>query len=107
MGLSMSGVVQFGTRLMGRWARVSPPTPATAAPSSPACWRLAVASPCTAPFMGTALGYALGQPPAVAMLVFLALGLGLALPFLLIGFFPQLGKLLPRPGTWMETFQAG
>ena len=104
MGLSMSGVVQFGTRLMGVGQSLA----------ADAGYRgsfftgvlaVAVASPCTAPFMGTALGYALGQPPAVAMLVFLALGLGLALPFLLIGFFPQLGKLLPRPGAWMETFK--
>lgn len=64
-----------------------------------------VASPCTAPFMGVALGYALAQPPAIALLVFATLGLGLALPFLLIGFFPVLGAWLPRPGAWMETFK--
>lgn len=64
-----------------------------------------VASPCTAPFMGTALGYALSQPPAAALAVFAALGLGLALPLLLLGFIPALAKILPRPGAWMEGFR--
>jgi thiol:disulfide interchange protein DsbD len=64
-----------------------------------------VASPCTAPFMGTALGYALTQPPIISLSIFLMLGLGLALPFLLIGFFPRLAGFLPRPGAWMETFK--
>ncbi|HEX6591125.1 MAG TPA: thioredoxin family protein [Moraxellaceae bacterium] len=64
-----------------------------------------VASPCTAPFMGTALGYALSQPAAAALAVFAALGLGLALPLLLLGFIPALAKILPRPGAWMEGFR--
>ena len=104
MGLSMSGVVQFGTRLMGVGQGLAADSGYRGSFFT-GVLAVAVASPCTAPFMGTALGYALGQPTAVAMLVFLALGLGLALPFLLIGFFPQLGKLLPRPGAWMETFK--
>ena len=57
-----------------------------------------VASPCTAPFMAGALGYAFTAPTAAAMLVFLALGLGLALPFLLIGFVPALAARLPQAG---------
>src|SRR5690606_26721059 len=61
-----------------------------------------VASPCTAPFMGTALGFALGQPPLFALSVFAALGLGLALPMLLLGWVPALARLLPRPGPWMD-----
>ncbi len=64
-----------------------------------------VASPCIAPFMGPALAYAFTAPPVLAMLVFLALGLGLALPFLLIGFIPTLARRLPKPGAWMETFK--
>jgi thiol:disulfide interchange protein len=64
-----------------------------------------VASPCIAPFMGTALAYAFTAPPALAMLVFLTLGLGLALPFLLIGFVPSLAERLPTPGAWMETLK--
>lgn len=65
----------------------------------------AVATPCTAPFMATALGVALSKPPAVAVIVFLALGLGLAFPYLLLTFIPALTRMLPRPGAWMETFR--
>lgn len=64
-----------------------------------------VASPCIAPFMGTALAYAFAAPPLPAMLVFVVLGLGLALPFLLIGFVPSLARRLPTPGPWMETLK--
>jgi thiol:disulfide interchange protein/DsbC/DsbD-like thiol-disulfide interchange protein len=64
-----------------------------------------VATPCTGPFMGAALGAALVLPPAAALAVFAGLGLGLALPFLLIGFVPALRKRLPRPGAWMERFR--
>lgn len=64
-----------------------------------------VATPCTAPFMGIALGYALLQPPLIALAVFLTLGLGLALPFLLLCLVPPLRKALPRPGAWMESFR--
>ncbi|HVM22901.1 MAG TPA: thioredoxin family protein [Sphingomicrobium sp.] len=64
-----------------------------------------VATPCTGPFMATALGAALILPPPVAIAVFAMLGLGLALPFLLIGFVPALRRRLPRPGPWMNTFR--
>jgi thiol:disulfide interchange protein DsbD len=62
---------------------------------------VAVAAPCTAPFMAAALGYALTQPIAVALAVFAALGLGFAAPFVIIGFSPGLLKLIPPPGAWM------
>ena len=64
-----------------------------------------VATPCTGPFMGAALGAALVLPAAVAMMVFAGLGLGIALPFLLIGFVPALRRRMPRPGAWMATFR--
>ena len=64
-----------------------------------------VASPCTAPFMGVALAYAFTAPTPLALLVFAMLGLGLALPFLLIGFVPALANRLPRPGAWMDTLK--
>jgi len=64
-----------------------------------------VATPCTAPFMASAVGAALLLPPWAALLVFLTLGFGLALPFLLISIFPSLLKFLPRPGAWMEQFK--
>jgi len=104
VGLSMSGVVQFGASLGNTGANL-------AARSGPAgdfftgVLAVVVASPCTAPFMGSALAYAFAAPMLSAMLVFLALGIGLALPFLLIGFVPALARLLPRPGRWMETLK--
>jgi thiol:disulfide interchange protein DsbD len=64
-----------------------------------------VATPCTAPFMGAAVGFALTQPSAASLIVFLALGLGLALPFLVLTFAPKLLGWLPRPGPWMETLK--
>lgn len=64
-----------------------------------------IATPCTGPFMGAALGAALVLPWYVALLVFLGLGLGLALPFLLLGFVPALRRALPRPGAWMDRFR--
>lgn len=60
-----------------------------------------VATPCTAPFMGAAMGYAVTQPPAVALSVFMALALGFALPVVALSFAPGLLRLLPKPGRWM------
>jgi len=64
-----------------------------------------VASPCTAPFMGTALAYAFTQSTAFALIVFLALGTGFALPFSALAFVPALVRLVPKPGTWMIRFK--
>ena len=64
-----------------------------------------VATPCTAPFMGAALGFALAQPSFLLWLIFLALGLGLAVPYLAISAWPALHRVLPRPGLWMERFK--
>ncbi len=64
-----------------------------------------IATPCTGPFMGAALGSALVLPPVAALAVFGGLGLGLALPFLILGFVPATRRLLPRPGPWMDTFR--
>ncbi|HEY0264823.1 MAG TPA: thioredoxin family protein [Granulicella sp.] len=64
-----------------------------------------VATPCTAPFMGAAVGFALAEPGIVTFAVFTALGLGLALPYLVLSFEPSWTRILPRPGAWMETFK--
>lgn len=64
-----------------------------------------IATPCSAPFMGAALGAALLLPPFESLAVFAGLGFGLGLPFILIGFVPALRKRLPRPGPWMQTLQ--
>ena len=66
---------------------------------------VAVAAPCTAPFMAAALGYALTQPAIFALAIFLMLGLGFAAPFVLIGISPMLMRALPRPGAWMLRFK--
>jgi len=66
---------------------------------------VAVASPCTAPFMGAALGAALSQPAPQALSVFAALGAGMAAPYLAASLFPGLARVLPRPGPWMARFK--
>lgn len=66
---------------------------------------VAVAAPCTAPFMAAALGYALSEPAVIAFLVFVALGLGFCAPFVAIGLSPALLRLLPKPGAWMNTLR--
>lgn len=64
-----------------------------------------VATPCTAPFMGAALGYTLSQPVFTAMMVFTSIGIGMALPVLLLCLYPRLIARLPKPGRWMEAFK--
>jgi thiol:disulfide interchange protein len=104
MGLSLSGVVHFGYSLQGLGGNLAQ----RAGYSGSFCagaLAVVVATPCTAPFMGTALGFALTQPAAISLVVFLALGLGLALPFLLLTLSPRLIEWLPRPGAWMDTLK--
>jgi thiol:disulfide interchange protein DsbD len=104
MGLVLSGLVDMGSSLMGVGQRL---TQSDGLSGSFFTGVLAaiVASPCTAPFMGVALGYALTQPAATALLVFLALGLGMALPLLLLCYLPGLIRHLPAPGPWMDTLK--
>lgn len=64
-----------------------------------------LATPCTAPFLGTAAGFAFSQPAPVILAVFFLVALGLAFPFILIGFFPAVVQKLPKPGAWMDTFR--
>ncbi len=104
LGLSLSGAVEFGAGLMNLGGRLVQ-RPGLSSSFFTGVLAVVVATPCTAPFMGTALGYAMTQPAMLALLVFAALGLGLALPFLLLGFVPALARLLPRPGAWMERFK--
>lgn len=64
-----------------------------------------LATPCSAPFMGTALGFALTQPPYYSLCIFTAVALGMSMPYLILSFSPALIRYLPRPGSWMETFK--
>ncbi len=104
MGLSLSGAFEFGGAFMGVGQNL---TTGHSLKSSFFTGVLAalVASPCTAPFMATALGVALTQPIAYALLIFIALGFGMALPFLLLSYAPVLHRWLPAPGNWMVTFK--
>ncbi len=68
---------------------------------------IVVATPCSAPFMASAVGYALTQPPTVSVVIFIALALGFAAPFTLVSFFPVLARVLPAPGAWMVTLKQG
>jgi len=104
VGLSLSGVFNIGTGLMGAgagWVRSDGPLGSFLTGVLAAV----VATPCTAPFMAPAIGFALTQPALVVFIVFQALALGLAAPFLLIGFVPAFARLLPKPGAWMDTFK--
>ena len=101
MGLSLSGVVAFGTRLAGTGGRLAGRSGLTGTFFTGVLATI-VATPCTAPFMGAALGFALIAPAAVAIGIFLALGLGLAAPYLAATVVPGWKRVLPRPGAWME-----
>lgn len=104
LGLSLSGLFDFGTRLMGAGQSLTEKK-GLGGSFFTGVLACVVASPCTAPFMGTALGVAVLVPWPMAMAIFLALGLGLALPMLLLSFSPGLARRMPRPGPWMETFK--
>jgi len=104
IGLNLAGVFEFG--------RVAPAALCGAQSRRPlvndflsGVLAVVIASPCTAPFMGASLGFAITLPAPQAMLLFAALGFGLALPYLLAGFIPAVARLLPRPGRWMQTLQ--
>jgi len=104
IGLSLSGVFNIGAGLAGIGQDLGNRR-GPAGDFFTGVLAVVVASPCTAPFMGSALAYAFASSSLVALLVFLALGVGLALPFLLVGFVPALASRLPRPGAWMETLK--
>ncbi|SDK49846.1 protein-disulfide reductase DsbD family protein [Microbulbifer yueqingensis] len=104
MGLSLSGVTEFGTRLMGLGHSLGDNQNLRGSVATGALATV-VASPCTAPLMGSALGFAVTQPAAVALSVFGALGAGMAAPFLALTYAPRLARLLPPPGPWMDKFK--
>jgi thiol:disulfide interchange protein DsbD len=100
IALNLMGWLEFGQVLPGSWAAVQLRHPAADAFFS-GVLAVAVASPCSAPFMGASLGLALTLPAGQALGIFAALGFGLALPFALVSSMPQLAAWLPRPGPWM------
>ena len=100
IGLNLSGVFQIGGQLAGAGQGF-----ASRGSFATGLLAVVVATPCTAPFMATALAAAATLPPLASMAIFLALGLGLAAPYALLALTPGLARLLPRPGAWMELFK--
>ncbi|HSQ80958.1 MAG TPA: thioredoxin family protein [Casimicrobiaceae bacterium] len=100
LALNLSGLFEFGSLVpsgMATWSHSNRQVDAFAS----GVLAVVIASPCTAPFMGAALGYALGAAPQVTFGVFVALGLGMALPYVALAWFPAWRRVLPRPGPWM------
>lgn len=104
MGLSLSGLLNIGSSLMGTGQSLAAKSGYSGSFFT-GVLAAVVASPCTAPFMGTALGFALTQPYYVSLAVFASLGFGMALPLLLLCYIPALTNRLPQPGAWMETLK--
>ena len=104
IGLNLAGVFEFGSFLPSRVATMEARNP-VANSFLTGMLAVAVASPCTAPFMGASLGLAVGLPAVQALLIFAAIGLGMALPYLAASWWPAVARLLPKPGAWMDTFR--
>jgi thiol:disulfide interchange protein/DsbC/DsbD-like thiol-disulfide interchange protein len=105
LGLNLFGVFELGTSLVGLDAKAT--SHLAGLPSSFANGALAVlaATPCTAPFMGSAVGFAAGQSAFISLLVFTVLALGMAAPYLALTVFPGALRLVPKPGAWMEALR--
>lgn len=104
IGLNLLGTFEFGTGLQNTGADLTQKSGAAGSFFTGAL-AVIVATPCTAPMMAGAVGYALAQPALVTLVVFMALAFGFALPFLLIAYVPELLSRLPKPGPWMVRFK--
>ena len=106
VGLSLSGVFTIGGSIIGVGSSLANRSGYSGSFFTGVLATI-VATPCTAPFMGAAIGFALTQPPASLIAIFWSLGLGLALPYLILSQWPALQKRLPKPGLWMEQLKQG
>jgi thiol:disulfide interchange protein len=104
IALNLAGLFEFGTVLPSGLASARLRHP-LADSFLTGVLAVAVASPCTAPFMGAALGFAFTLPAAQSLLLFAVLGLGMALPYLLMSAWPAVARAMPKPGAWMATFK--
>lgn len=104
IGLNLAGVFEFGHFLPSSVASMEARHPMVNSLLS-GVLAVAVASPCTAPFMGASLGLAMGLPAWQALAIFAALGVGMALPYLLASWVPAVARMLPRPGAWMDVLR--
>ena len=103
-GLSLSGVFEFGSSMTTVGGKLQSKQ-GYAGSFFSGLLTVAVATPCTGPLMGPALGFAISQPWYIAYIIFTALAIGVALPYVVLSYVPALIKMLPRPGAWMETFK--
>ncbi len=101
LGLLFSDAASFGENIAAKGASVG----ARWSDFGTGVLAVFVATPCAAPFMGTALGYGMTSPAPVTMAVFVVMGAGMALPFLVLGFFPKAARFLPKAGSWMVLFR--
>lgn len=104
VGLNLSGVFEVGVGLSGAGGALAGRR-GHAGSFFTGMLAVLVATPCTAPFMGAAIATALSATPVMTLAVFVAMGLGLAAPFLLLAGVPRLTRLLPRPGAWMDVLK--
>ncbi len=104
LGLNLAGLFEFGQLLPSRLASLQSKN-TTVNSFLSGVLATAVASPCTAPFMGASLGLAVGLPAVQALAIFGAIGVGMALPYLLASMVPAVARVMPRPGQWMVTFK--
>ncbi|EYC52158.1 MULTISPECIES: protein-disulfide reductase DsbD family protein [Comamonadaceae] len=104
IGLNLAGVFEFRQFVPSRVASLQSNHPVLNSFLS-GVLAVVVASPCTAPFMGAALGFAIGLPATQALLIFATLGLGMALPYFVASWIPAVARVLPKSGEWMVTFR--
>jgi thiol:disulfide interchange protein DsbD len=104
VGLNLSGVFQIGAELAGAGSSLAARRGMMGSFFT-GLLAVLVATPCTAPFMGVAIAAGLAAPPAVTVLVFAVMGLGLASPYVVLTSLPGAARVMPRPGRWMEVFK--
>ncbi len=103
-GLNMAGVFEIGMSLTGAGGELQSKKGYSGSFFSGVLTTL-IATPCSGPFLGSVMGYTLKQPPFLGMIIFTVFALGIALPYVVLAFFPKLINKLPRPGAWMVTFK--
>ena len=104
IGLNLAGLFEFGAFLPSSLATLESRHPVGNSFLS-GVLSVAIASPCTAPFMGASVGLAIGLPAVQALMIFAAVGVGMALPYLAASLVPAVARMLPRPGAWMDVFR--
>jgi thiol:disulfide interchange protein DsbD len=105
IGLNLFGVFEIGSSLVGLDAKATSHAGGSASSFLNGALATLAATPCTAPFMGSALGFAAQQSAFISLLIFTFLALGMATPYLLLTIFPQTLRFVPKPGAWMESLK--